>query len=91
MPRDLKSFANENKDKVNTGDTKNIEDLINKYKDMNQNELISNLFSEASKLRAQGKLDSASLNNMKNTLYPFLNPQQKEMLDGLVNAINEQK
>ena len=90
MPRDLKQFADENKNKVNSNDTKNYEDLINKYKDMNQNQLMQNLFSEASKLKQQGKLDSASLNNMKNTLYPFLNDQQKEMLNNLVNAINEQ-
>ncbi len=91
MPRDLKQFVNENKNNINANDTKIYEDLINKYKDMNQNELMQNLFSEASKLKQQGKLDSASLNNMKNTLSPFLNEQQKEMLNNLVNAINEQK
>lgn len=91
MPRDLKQFANENKNKVNPETASQYENLINKYKDMNQNELMSNLFSEAAKLKQQGKLDSASLNNMKNTLYPFLNTQQKEMLDSLVKAIDEQK
>lgn len=97
MPRDFRSFAkenkkesetiiNENQDKVNE-----YQDILNKYKNMNQNDLMSNLFSEASKLKKEGKLDSNTLNGLKSTLSPFLNPEQQEMLNSLVNAINEQK
>lgn len=96
MPRDFKSFSNkqkqandfinENKDK-----TAEYENIINKYKDMNQNDLMSNLFKEASKLKSEGKLNSETLNNLKSTLSPFLNDEQQEMLSNLVNAINEQK
>ena len=56
MPRDFRSFVkdnyqstekilNENKEQANQ-----YEDIINKYKNMNQNDLMSNLFSEANKL-----------------------------------------
>lgn len=97
MPRDFKSFAkennketekiiNENQEKVN-----DYQDIINKYKNMNQNDLMSNLFSEASKLKKEGKLDANTLSNLKSTLSPFLNQEQQEMLNTLVNAINEQK
>ena len=97
MPRDFKSFANEhnketekiineNKDKTNE-----YQDILNKYKDMNQNDLMSNLFYEATKLKQQGKLDSESLSNLKSTLSPFLNTEQQTMLNNLINAINEQK
>ena len=97
MPRDFKSFANEhkketekilneNKDKANE-----YQDILNKYKNMDQNDLMTNLFSEASKLKQEGKLDSSTLNNLKSTLSPFLNSEQQEMLNNLVNAINEQK
>ena len=97
MPRDFKSFANEhnkeaekiineNKDKTNE-----YQDILNKYKDMNQNDLMSNLFSEATRLKQQGKLDSESLSNLKSTLSPFLNTEQRTMLNNLINAINEQK
>ena len=97
MPRDFRSFAkenqkdtekilNENQDKVN-----DYQDILNKYKDMNQNDLMSNLFKEASKLKQEGKLDTETLNNLKSTLAPFLNSEQKEMLNNLVSAINEQK
>ena len=100
MPRDFKSFSkennnfskqnenilNENQEKVNQ-----YEDIINKYKGMSNNELMQNLFSEASKLKQQGSLTGESLNNLKSTLSPFLNSEQNEMLKNLVDALNEQK
>ena len=97
MPRDFRSFAkehekeaakiiNENKDRAN-----NYQDILNKYKNMDQNDLMSNLFSEASKLRQQGKLDSATLNSLKSTLSPFLNSEQQNMLNNLIKALDEQK
>ena len=97
MPRDFRSFAkdhhketekiiNENQDKVNE-----YQDILNKYKNMDQKDLMINLFSEATKLKKEGKLNSETLNNLKSTLSPFLNSEQQEMLNTLVNAINEQK
>ena len=97
MPRDFKSFAKEHKNEAekiineNKQKASEYQDIINKYKDMNQNDLMANLFSEATKLKQQGKLDQSTLNNLKSTLTPFLNSEQKEMLNNLVNAINEQK
>lgn len=97
MPRDFRTFANENKKEAekiineNKAQASQYEDILNKYKNMNQSDLMSNLFSEASKLKKEGKLDGATLNNLKSTLSPFLNSQQQEMLNSLVNAINEQK
>lgn len=93
MPRDFKSFVkeqekvlNDNKEKAN-----DYQDILNKYKNMDSNELMSNLFSEATRLKSEGKLDSESLNNLKSTLAPFLNSDQQNMLNNLVNAINNQK
>lgn len=100
MPRDFKSFSqqkkdftrqnenilNENQEKVNQ-----YEDIINRYKGMNNNELMQNLFAEASKLKQQGSLTNESLSNLKSTLAPFLNEEQKEMLKNLVDSLNEQK
>ena len=92
MPRDFKSFVKnqekiieENKEKAN-----DYQDILNKYKNMDSNELMSNLFSEASRLKSEGKLDSDSLNNLKSTLAPFLNNDQQNMLNNLVNALNNQ-
>ncbi len=93
MPRDFKTFANENKNIIdeNREQANQYEDILNKYKNMNQNDLMSNLFNEASKLKKEGKLDEQSLNSLKSTLSPFLNSEQQNMLNSLVNAINEQK
>jgi len=95
MPRDFKSFSNktekENILKNNNEKVEEYNDILNKYKNMDNSELMQNLFSEASKLKQQGKLDSNTLNNLQSTLNPFLNSDQKEMLTNLVNAINEQK
>ena len=91
MPRDFRSFTSENSNTNNNSNTKKYEDILNKYKNMNSNDLMSNLFTEASKLKSEGKLNSESLNNLKTTLNPFLNSEQKEMLNNLIDAINEQK
>jgi hypothetical protein len=92
MPRDFKNFVKdqekileENKDKAN-----NYQDILNKYKNMDNNELMSNLFNEASKLKSEGKLDAESLISLKSTLAPFLNSDQQNMLNNLINAINNQ-
>ena len=92
MPRDFRSFAkanenviNENKEKANE-----YEDILNKYKNMDNNELMSNLFKEASNLKQQGKLDNNTLSSLKSTLAPFLNSDQQDMLNSLISKINEQ-
>lgn len=93
MPRDFKTFAKENKKVMDDNKEKadSYQEILDKYKDMDNNELMSSLFSEATKLKREGKLDSNSLNSLKSTLSPFINEEQKEMLNSLINAINEQK
>ena len=97
MPRDFRSFAKENQQKAeqilneNKEEANKYEDIINKYKNMSQNDLMSNLLSEAMKLKKEGKLDANTLNSLKSTLSPFLNIEQQEMLNNLINTINEQK
>lgn len=93
MPRDFKSFVKDQEKVLNENQSKanDYQDILNKYKNMDNNELMSNLFSEATRLKSEGKLDSESLNNLKSTLAPFLNNDQQNMLNNLVNAINNQK
>lgn len=93
MPRDFKSFLNESENIINENkeDTNKYQDIINKYKNMNNSELMSNLFSEASKLKKDGKLNSSTLQNLESTLKPFLNNEQQQMLNSLIDKINEQK
>ncbi len=100
MPRDFKEFSktsnnfreteNETKTQQNPNKTQDFQEIIDKYKDMDQNSLMSSLLTEASRLKKEGKLDSEALNKMEISLKPFLNIEQQKMLDTLVNAINGQ-
>lgn len=91
MPRDFKTFAEQNKKVVeqNADKVNEYQDIINKYKDMDQNSLMQNLFAEASKLKREGKLNAEYLNNIKNSISPFLNGEQQQMLNSLMDAINK--
>lgn len=97
MPRDFRSFSKENRSNSQNPLNKDqeqlneYENIINKYKNMNQDDLMTSLFSEASKLKSEGKLNSETLNNLKSTLSPFLNSEQQKMLNDLVSAINDHK
>ena len=90
MPKDFRSFKQQysQKEQEKVDEYKTIYD---KYKNMNSDDLMSNLMSEASKLRSQGKLDNSTLNSLSSSLSPFLNEEQKKMLSSLVNTIKEQK
>lgn len=93
MPRDFKTFAKENKKVMeeNAEKSATLQELVDKYKNMDSHELMSNLLTEASKLKSEGKLNSSTLSTLKNTLSPFLNENQLQMLNSLISAINEQK
>ena len=93
MPRDFRTFAKENEKilKKQSELANEYQDILNKYKNMNNNELMSNLFNEAQKLKREGKLDNNTLNSLKSSLSPFLNDDQKNMLNDIIKAINEQK
>lgn len=93
MPRDFKTFAKEHENiaKENPEKVSEYQDILNKYKNMNQNELMANLFEQASKLKSEGKLDSSTLNSLKSSLSMFLNDEQKHMLNDIIDAINGQK
>lgn len=91
MPRDFKSFSENHKKIIeeNPSKTEDYQSIIDKYKDMNQSELLANLFTHANQLKQEGKLDINSLNKMKDTIAPYLNDNQKNMLNSLINKINE--
>lgn len=93
MPRDFRSFVDENKKVLNDNQDKvnDYQNIINKYKNMDSGELMQNLFSEANRLKQQGKLNREQLNSLSNTLSPFLNNEQKDMLSNIIKAIDEQK
>ena len=68
-------------------DFSQYQDTINKYKDLSQQDLYKELFSQASELRSQGKLDTNMLNTLSSTLGPMLNDEQRELLNNLIDRI----
>lgn len=87
MPRDFRNFSKEQTHNTNNQDINQYQDLINKYKDMSKDDLIKNLFSEATRLKQSGKLDNNSLESLRTTLSPMLNNEQKQMLDSLISML----
>lgn len=68
-------------------DVNNIEENLKKYQSMSQNDLMSELVKEAGRMKANGSLNESSLENLKSTLSPMLNDQQKNMLDSILDQI----
>ena len=93
MSKDFKSYCKENKKILDENKEKAdaYQKILDRYKDMDSNELMRNLFSEANKLKQEGKLDQTQLASMKSAISPFLNDEQRQMLDNIIRAINEQK
>lgn len=68
-------------------DFSEYQDTINKYKDLSQEDLYNELFSQASNLKAEGKLNTQMLDQISTTLQPMLNDEQKQLLNNLINRI----
>lgn len=77
----------------NTGTSHNnknfseYEDIINKYKDLPQSELMSELINQASSLKQQGKLNNDTLAQIASTLGPMLNNEQKQLLNNIIERL----
>lgn len=79
-----------NMDKIKEENPKNIENLeenIKKYQNMSQQDLMSELFKEAGRLKENGSLNENTLNSLKSTLIPMLNDEQKSMLNNILNQL----
>jgi len=68
-------------------DFSQYQETIDKYKNLSQEDLYSELLSQASDLKSQGKLDTNMLNTLSNTLYPMLNDEQKQLLNDILERI----
>lgn len=85
----LKDFLNQRKFDENVDAKTDIEENLKKYQSMNRSDLMSELLKEASKMKASGQLNSASLEKLKSTLLPMLNDEQIAMLDSILGEIEK--
>lgn len=81
------STQNTNDYASKTKDFSAYQDTINKYKDLSQEDLYSELISQASDLKSQGKLNMDMLNQISTTLNPMLNDEQKQMLNNIIERL----
>lgn len=87
--------SNQNQDKNRFSNNQNntdfnqekIEETINKYKNMSQGDLLSNLYSEVSKQKMQGTFDPVKLENAISSFGGFLTPQQQNNMKELLRKL----
>lgn len=72
----------EHSDSVN-----NLQESLSKYQNLTQDQLMSELLKEASRLKQNGSLNESSLNMLKSTLAPMLNSEQNQHLNDILNKI----
>ena len=65
----------------------NLQESLNKYQSLSQDQLMNELFKEAGRLKQNGSLNESSLNMLKSTLAPMLNNEQNQQLDDILNKI----
>lgn len=89
--QNLEDFLNSKKQ---TNDTTNnesnyheIKNDYEKYKDMSQQDLMSELIKQATRMKQNGTLTEDNLETLKSTLAPMLSPQQQEMLKNIIEKI----
>lgn len=81
------SHNNLNTNNANKNDFSEYQNTINKYKDLSQEQLYSELINQASNLKSQGKLDTQMLNQISSTLGPMLNAEQQELLSSIIEKL----
>lgn len=65
----------------------NLQESLNKYQNLSQDQLMSELLKEAGRLKQNGSLNESSLNMLKSTLAPMLNSEQNQHLNDILNKI----
>lgn len=79
---------NESTNKENQNNNFNeYAETINKYKDLSQQDLYSELLKQASDLKAQGKLNPDALEKLSSTLAPMLNDEQQQLLSNIIERL----
>ena len=76
------SFKSNKKD-----DEKKVEELYNKYKDKDEDELFSELLKNVDKQKQDGIFDYNSLTQMVNKISPFLTKEQNLKIKDLLEKI----
>lgn len=83
----IKEENNRVEEKIDKAKKQNYEEMINKYSSYSKNDLMSEFIKITLDKKKKGELTSGELNNLKTTILPFLNSEQKENLDKILQMV----
>lgn len=87
-------FSNERLEKeqnTNNNEREKIENMYNKYSKMDKNSLLNEFIKISTEKRRSGELTKEYVQNLRNNIYPYLNNEQKQYFEHLVNLENDRK
>lgn len=90
----VKNTNNENSNKTNMGnasskklDKEDMENLIDKYSSYDSDTLLKEFMKMTIDKKRRGELSDNELENIKNTMLPYLNANQKNSLEKMMDII----
>ena len=87
--RQTDEIKKENKNNEKSSNNEELETLINKYSKFSNSELMSEFMRMTYEKKMRGDLTTQELNNIKSTIVPFLNEEQKINLEKLINMVDD--
>jgi hypothetical protein len=84
VKEDIKKYSNDFND-VQSKTNEDIEELIHKYSEYSQSELMSEFMRETEKRK--GEFSDEKLSSIKNILTPYLDDNQQQKLNDLLNMV----
>ena len=87
--QNLSDFSKQNNNVNNQRKTNdfNIVELVGKYGNLSQDELVCEFFKQVEKQKEEGSFDKNKIVSIANTLLPFLNSSQKELVNSILNKV----
>lgn len=90
--KNAKFKAESTQQSTNNTQTQNIDDkfiqqMLNKYKGMSQEQLLNQLLTETNKQKQSGQLSNKKIDDLSNQLKPFLDANQQDKLDEILKMM----
>ena len=85
-----KSNGNFNSDKSKYSEEQ-LEELINKYSGLSEDKLMSEFLRLTLEKKKRGQLTDSEMENIKNKIIPFLNNEQKDNLNKIIDMVKNVK
>ena len=88
MSKNIFDYEQNSKEDINTEQQKSVEEMIDYYQNFSQDDLVKELFKVASSEKEKGNLTREKLEEIKNTILPYLNQNQIDFFEKLIEKLN---